>query len=819
KTQEERNARKEEVVKRLNETASTQIENHLKKLMKSSLKDARILTDEESLKVDEMKFEIPFSVVESQISKGAVLSRDAVLNFANNVSIAVQKWFIAKTESWKLAQEEKFAGMTDDTVNEMGMKAQLLDQKMLAIRTLEEMDVRIKKVEQAFLAMMPTQKSLAEEQLSKWQEKFQQSRENMIDFTPDMLEQETVNTETEMSPMEAAESSSFDEQVVLERVNRTFDAIKSIRGFTETAQYIKRKASRLENQEFTIALFGAFSAGKSSFSNALMGESVLPVSPNPTTATINRIRPVAADKPHETADVRMKTVEQLTDDLRSSFRIMGTEIADLEDAYRKSASLAAEVEIEQQVHKSFITAFREGYPSFKDSLGQVIRTNREEFSLFVAKEERSCFVDEIDFYFDCSLTRSGVTLVDTPGADSINARHTNVAFEYIRNADAVLFITYYNHAFARADREFLIQLGRVKDAFEMDKMFFVVNAIDLAHDQEEQQAVENYVQDELQRFGIRFPRLYGVSSLLALQDPENSGMPKFEEDFQHFLKDELKGMAVQSLAEEEQKAVDRFRGLIEQTELNLLRKDERLEELNRIEQQVRILFENSAARILSKEASQEVEELLYYVRQRVFYRFNDFFKEAFNPSVFANKPAQKALENALEDIKQMTGFDFEQEMRVTNLRLARFIEKKVENRFKEDTAKLKEMNPEFSFSPYELEESDPLTMHAPFGSADYSSVKSHYKNNRSFFEKNEKEKLRDALKSLMDPDAKQYLDHEKQRLKEWADFWIEQEAEGLRLYLIRQTTEQIDSERTLLLEHERLNEWKALLAKLSEERV
>ena len=48
----------------------------------------------------------------------------------------------------------------------------------------------------------------------------------------------------------------------------------------------------------------------------------------------------------------------------------------------------------------------------------------------------------------------GVTLVDTPGADSINARHTGVAFEYIRNADAILFITYYNHAFAKADREF-----------------------------------------------------------------------------------------------------------------------------------------------------------------------------------------------------------------------------------------------------------------------------------------------------------------------------------------------------------------------------
>ena len=77
----------------------------------------------------------------------------------------------------------------------------------------------------------------------------------------------------------------------------------------------------------------------------------------------------------------------------------------------------------------------------------------------------------------------------------------------MRNADAILFITYYNHAFAKADREFLIQLGRVKDAFELDKMFFIVNAIDLASTMNEEEEVKGYVRSELQRFGIRFPRL------------------------------------------------------------------------------------------------------------------------------------------------------------------------------------------------------------------------------------------------------------------------------------------------------------------------
>nr|WP_236610200.1 dynamin family protein [Planococcus halocryophilus] len=307
----------------------------------------------------------------------------------------------------------------------------------------------------------------------------------MTEFDPAMLEKDDQQQEEQEQQAYSMEVASFDEVAVLERANRTAEVIDPIKGFAETAAYLKRKAGRLEGQEFTIALFGAFSAGKSSFSNALMGETVLPVSPNPTTATINRIRPVSEQHPHETADVRLKTRTQMTEDVQNSFQALGVQVTSLEDAFDKSSKLPENTPTEQQVHKSFITAFNKGYPDFKDRLGETLRTNREEFGLYVAKEEKSCFVDEIDFYYDCELTRNGVTLVDTPGADSINARHTNVAFEYIRNADAILFITYYNHAFARADREFLIQLGRVKDAFEMDKMFFVVNAIDLANDEEE----------------------------------------------------------------------------------------------------------------------------------------------------------------------------------------------------------------------------------------------------------------------------------------------------------------------------------------------
>lgn len=818
KTQEEKERRKAEVESRLSSVADSQITGHLKNLMKKALKEAGLLTDSESIAIDELPFDIPFSLVDSQIPSGIQLSGDTVLNVAKSIQTAIQRWFIKQTEAWKGAQEVRFEGLSDDASVEISMKAEQLSQKMLAIQTLEGMEEQIIKVKRAFSAMLPKQQEAAEKQVVDWQKEFHITIEEMVEFDPSMLAAEQAEQKDE-APVQQSEIAAYDEGAVVGRAMRTSEVLAPVKGFAETVQYLKRKAARLEGQEFTIALFGAFSAGKSSFSNALLGEAVLPVSPNPTTATINRIRPVTAEHPHETADVRLKTVGQLTEDVRNSFGALGIKVDSLEEAFSKSAALPSNEANDQQVHQSFVAAFRKGYPEFKGRLGETLRTNREEFGLYVAKEERSCFVDEIDFYYDCELTRSGVTLVDTPGADSINARHTNVAFEYIRNADAILFITYYNHAFARADREFLIQLGRVKDAFEMDKMFFVVNAIDLASDESEKEAVISYVRDELQRFGIRFPRLYGVSSLLALQDRSQSGLPAFEEDFQHFLKDELKGLAVQALAEEEQKAVDRFEALIAQTEKNLVRKDARLEELKRLEQQVRILFTASASQLLTKETLQELNELLYYVNQRVFYRFNDFFKEAFNPSLFSSKPSQQALDLALADITEMTAFDFEQEIRVTNFRLAQFIEKRITGRFKDDTAKLKDLNKEFSFTPYEMEEAPQIETMKPFGQANYSSVKSLFRNNKGFFERNEKEKLRDALQYLMEQDASLYLKLEKEKLSEWAEHWVDQESEGLRQHLLRQSMDQIDSERTLLQQEEILNQWKQYYSNLIAERV
>ena len=822
KTEEERQKRMEEVNQLLQKVVSTNIIVHLNKLMKTMLKDVSLLSEEKAIEIDSFVYTMPSSLFTETLHEGANVTGDALLHYANRVRDAVNRFFIKESDQWKDDMIQFLHENPLEVTEQAEQKVQLLNQKILAIQALEEIEGKISAFEKSVKTPSLTVRKERDELTNRWAEESSTFESSITEYNPEEVEKEEEAKEILLEEKEQQEDTYISPTAVLQRANKLSELLTVLPEFKEAASMIKRKALRVEKQQFTIALFGAFSAGKSSFSNALMGANVLPVSPNPTTAAINKIHPVSENHPHNTADVKLKTKEQLLEDVTYAYSQLGISISSLEEAYDQASHVLKQA-VSEEVHKSFIVAFYKGYPTFQNQLGEVLRVSGEEFGQYVAEESRSCFVDFIDFYYDCELTRLGVTLVDTPGADSINARHTGVAFDYIRNADAVLFVTYFNHAFAKADREFLIQLGRVKDAFELDKMFFVVNAIDLAENDEEATLVKEYVQGELQRFGIRFPRVYGVSSLQGLKEKEQNvplheGMSEFEVDFHQFLEKDLKQIAVTSLDEEVSRQQNSLHTLIVQTETNLTRKEDRLQELRVQEQNIRKRYAHSKSATIAQESKQEVDTLIYYLLQRVYYRFNEFFKESYNPSLFANNASNVALSFALQDVLKMLRFDLEQELRVTNFRVFQFIQKQLKQLEKEELRVLKDWNDSFTFTPHESENRDMLEFVGPFENVTpYENVKSYYKNNKSFFEKNEKEKLRDALSEQTKVEADAYLQAERERLFVWTEQYVDLEAETVRLKWLSESIAQIDAERKLLEQEETLMKWKEIYALISKE--
>ncbi|WP_270171470.1 dynamin family protein [Paenibacillus sp. SYP-B4298] len=546
------------------------------------------------------------------------------------------------------------------------------------------------------------------------------------------------------------------------------------------ADSMRGKAARLAQSRFTIALFGAFSAGKSSFANALLGERVLPVSPNPTTAAINRIVPPSGEYAHGTARIIMKARAALLDDLRYSLSLLGEE-ADGKSAPELLAAIRSlkpgDIHPGGRPHYSFLKAALNGWEEMEGLLDGELMVDTEDYRRYVAEESKSCFVQEIELYYDCPLTAQGIVLVDTPGADSVNARHTGVAFNYIKNADAILFVTYYNHAFSQADRQFLLQLGRVKDQFELDKMFFIVNAADLAADRKELDGVLSHVEANLLQHGIRHPRLFPMSSLAALDGKltgdaelqQRSGIDEFEHAFLSFTSGELGQLAVASAEQDVQRSIDAVASWLASAEGDEHTRQAALGLLEQEEQQALESARRLAESTPFEPLAQELEELLHYVLQRLSFRFGDHFNYAFNPSALQDdgRDMKRMLWTCWLELQRLLQSELSEELLATSLRMENTMKKLVLSAYAAAAQEAAERMSALSVAPL-----TPLSLPTlevgelwQTDRVDRKLLVAHFKNPRHFFEKDGKAQLRKELEQAIEEPLRSYADA---KLQEWS---------------------------------------------------
>jgi small GTP-binding protein len=580
--------------------------------------------------------------------------------------------------------------------------------------------------------------------------------------------------------------------------------VGNIPGLSGAGRAMLQRAGRLEQNRFTVALFGAFSAGKSSFANALMGDLILPVSPNPTTAAINKIMPPDDGNPHGSVRVRLKKLRDITEDVIQSLAVFGLSGQTVEEAIRLVQDLdPASIQPSAKPHYSFLRAVRQGYEETSAHLGTELIIGLAEFQEFVAREEKACFVEWIELYYDCPLTRQGIILVDTPGADSINARHTGVAFEYIKNADAVLFVTYYNHAFSHADHEFLIQLGRVKDTFSMDKMFFIVNAADLARSEEELDGVVKHVKDNLEACSIRNPRIYSVSSQTALlarmaaghtltESAEKiyrkrlgltqeahlpeidealrfSGLWSFEEEFISFTVEELTQIAVRSAFEECRRSISTLDELMARARQDENTRNRQIAEAEHSREHAVQAVERLDEEIILRSLHNEIRELAYYVKQRVMLRFSEAFRYSFNPATLKSDGGmQKLLLSSLDELSRFLAFDLAQEMRATALRTENYINKSGREEMEKLNSKFNIAD--FSLRPWEKQEyqTPDFPANLPEGSSrELTQPLNLFKNPKQFFEQGGQEKMKDQLEKLYHLPVDQFVELAEKRLHDF----------------------------------------------------
>lgn len=581
--------------------------------------------------------------------------------------------------------------------------------------------------------------------------------------TTKLIDESTADKEPKQLQSQVGEeraTNSFQEK--LQILRSVEERIKQVPSLQTVFQSLQTRRLQMEQQQFTVALFGAFSAGKSSFANALLGAPLLPVSPNPTTATVCRICPPTKEYAHGRGTVTFKSTDTLTTELIAIFQLFQKKVTTLSEAINQIPELISKemVTTRQKLALPFMRAIQQGYAHVNQILGSTQEMSQQDVISFIANEEKSAFVEEVSLYYDSDLAKLGITLVDTPGADSLHARHTDVAFRYMKQADAILFVTYYNHAFSRADRELLIQLGRVQGSFALDKMYFIVNAADLASSSVELSTVVSYVEEQLTHYGIRQPRMYAVSSLQSLAEKQqnqapNTAFSKFEQSFLRFIQEDSRQTLLGRMTKDVQDAIKWLDDLLISINSSVEEKaNQRIkwkQNKNLLLEQIKALNSNSEQRALT----QELKTLLYYVGERLRLRYYDEFAVFINPSTVreAGRLGRKQLRLAAMEFLSFLGNDFVQELRATTLRMEKWILNTTEQFKQHWETDQKELLAGLQLQDVllpEIEDPKWITPEWDNEHLDFLKAISTYKNNHSFFEESGRDLMREQLKSYFD---------------------------------------------------------------------
>ena len=322
-------------------------------------------------------------------------------------------------------------------------------------------------------------------------------------------------------------------------------------------------------------------------------------------------------------------------------------------------------------------------------------------------------------------------------------------------------------------------MGRVKDSFQLDKMFFIVNAIDLAEDQDEADHVVNYVRKQLKSYGVSKPQLFALSSQEVLEEREagNTTPTEFENAFYNFVVNDLNDIALSAARQEFDKAVERIRDLINISKSDSVQREHRLAELKRFQQKIGSVLSDLSNTELVKGLEQEASELIYYVKQRVFLRYLDFFRESFNPATLkSGGNSNEQLKEALEQLLESIGFDLAQELRATSLRTDNYIKNSLLKFQEHINQRLAQISNEFTLSIKEYSYENQLNFQQAFvgvGRDSFSKPLSIYKNPKDFFEEGASKIMAEEMEVILSKMADDYLEQEKSKL-------LNQETEALQ---------------------------------------
>jgi GTP-binding protein EngB required for normal cell division len=232
---------------------------------------------------------------------------------------------------------------------------------------------------------------------------------------------------------------------------------------------------KLVQQQFNLVVMGQFKRGKSTFINALLGTEIVPTAIVPLTSIVTLL----------------------------CFGPTPKAVVHFLDGRREETAIS-------EIHR---------YVTEK------------------ANPRNHLNVKEVEVFYPCPHLRDGVRIIDTPGVGSVFNHNTEMAYAYLPNVDAGIFVVTADPPLSASEHRFLKEVRGY-----VDNLFFVLNKIDTVGEKDLAEAL-SFTADILQEDLKRSVKVWPISARLALEgrlkkDEEKlhlSGLSPFEEHLRQFL--------------------------------------------------------------------------------------------------------------------------------------------------------------------------------------------------------------------------------------------------------------------------------------------
>ena len=289
--------------------------------------------------------------------------------------------------------------------------------------------------------------------------------------------------------------------------------------------YLEKKRSwleRLKSPEFPVAFLGAFSAGKSTIINAVLGDDILPQATKSLTAIPTLIRKGKTSKAvisylteAERSELRDLYIEELSKELRTH-----------PDTYRSLGKgellirLGSEIERQKSQYGSFnkqkffeeLKVLIEGWDKLSGATREI---SLDELPNYVTEDYPDVlFVNQAEIYLSEASLPENIVLVDLPGLGVVNPRHRKVTKSYVEN-DAKAFVISMKvfHLLEGEEIELLAEIHSQRRRV-LQKAFWAINQWDVLSAKQKKEEIHNFEQ-KIEHYGFQISkdRVFRVSAL------------------------------------------------------------------------------------------------------------------------------------------------------------------------------------------------------------------------------------------------------------------------------------------------------------------